>query len=90
MGDISHLMPALHPYVGGATGLGHGANYVIQDYNLAIISAAKAMAATVVDLLADGATTAGKIVADHRPEMTRQEYLKFMRGPAKEESFEAE
>ena len=89
MGDVSHLMPALHPYVGGATGLGHGANYVVQDYHLAVITAAKTLAATVVDLLADGATVAGRIVADHRPDMTRQEYLKFMRNLAKEETFEA-
>ena len=89
MGDISHLMPAIHPYVGGATGLGHGNNYVVQDYSLAVISAAKAMAATVVDLLGDGAAAAGKVIADHRPDMTQPEYLKFMRGLAKEESFEA-
>jgi amidohydrolase len=89
MGDVSHLMPALHPYVGGATGLGHGANYVVQDYNLAVVTAAKSLAATMVDLLADGAAVAGKIVADHRPEMTRQEYLKFMRDLAEEETFEA-
>jgi amidohydrolase len=89
MGDVSHLMPAIHPYVGGAAGLGHGANYVVQDYQLAVITAAKAMAATVVDLLADGAARAGKIIADHRPEMTRQEYLKFMRNLAREDTFEA-
>jgi metal-dependent amidase/aminoacylase/carboxypeptidase family protein len=89
MGDVSHLMPTIHPYVGGATGLGHGANYVVQDYQLAVITAAKAMAATVVDLLADGAVRANKIIANHRPEMTRQEYLKFMRNLAREEIFEA-
>lgn len=89
MGDVSHLMPAIHPYVGGATGLGHGADYVVQDYQLSVLTAAKVMAATVIDLLADGASQAGKIVAEHRPEMTRQEYLKFMREMAREESFEA-
>jgi metal-dependent amidase/aminoacylase/carboxypeptidase family protein len=88
MGDISHLMPAIHPYVGGASGLGHGDKYVVQDYSLAVIAAAKAMAATVVDLMADGAAAAGKIIADHRPAMTRPEYLKFMRDLAREESFE--
>ena len=31
-------MPAIHPYVGGATGLGHGADYVVQDYQLAVIN----------------------------------------------------
>ena len=90
MGDISHLMPTIHPYVGGATGLGHGANYVVQDYNLAVISAAKAMAGTVVDLMGDGADAAGRIIAGHRPEMSRQEYLRFMRNLAKEETFDAE
>ena len=90
MGDISHLMPTIHPYVGGATGLGHGANYVVHDYNLAVISAAKAMAGTVVDLMGDGADAAGKIIAGHRPEMSRQEYLRFMRNLAKEETFDAE
>ncbi len=90
MGDISQIMPAIHPYVGGATGLGHGADYVIQDYELAVLSAAKAMAATVVDLLADGASAGNKVVAEHRPEMTRADYLKFMRSLASEQTFEAE
>ena len=90
MGDISHLMPAIHPYVGGATGLGHGADYVVEDYSLAVITAAKALAGTAVDLLADGATTAGKIISGHRPDMTREEYLKFMRELASEETFRGE
>ena len=90
MGDISQIMPAIHPYVGGATGLGHGADYVVQDYGLAVITAAKAMAATVIDLLADGASAGNRVVAEHRPEMTRSEYLKFMRSLASEQTFEAE
>ena len=88
MGDISHLMPAIHPYVGGATGLSHGSDYVVQDYNLAVITAAKALAATVVNLLADGATQGGGIVSGHKPAMTKSEYLSFMRSLAKEELFE--
>ena len=87
MGDISHLMPAIHPYVGGATGIGHGADYVVQDYSLAVITAAKALASTAIDLLADGAQAGGSIVSNHRPEMTRAEYLKYMRSLAKEETF---
>ncbi len=89
MGDISHLMPAIHPYVGGATGIGHGADYVVQDYSLAVITAAKALASTAIDLLADGAKAGGGIVSGHRPEMTRAEYLKFMRSLAKEETFKS-
>src|SRR5881396_2599609 len=29
MGDISHVMPTLHPYISGASGSGHGADYKI-------------------------------------------------------------
>ena len=90
MGDVSQLMPVIHPYVGGATGLGHGADYVVQDYQLAVVTAAKALAATAVDLLADGAAKAGEIVAGHRPEMTPDEYLKFIRELASEETFKSE
>ena len=89
MGDVSQLMPAIHPYVGGATGLGHGNNYVVQDYGLAVVTAAKALADTVVDLLADGAEGAGQVLANHKPAMTKDEYLKLMRGLAKEELYTA-
>ncbi len=89
MGDVSQLMPAIHPYVGGATGLGHGNNYVVQDYGLAVVTAAKALADTVIDLLADGAEGAGKVLANHKPAMTKDEYLKLMRGLAKEELYTA-
>ena len=90
MGDVSQLMPVIHPYVGGASGVGHGADYVVQDYKLAVVTAAKALAGTVVDLMADGAARAGDIVAGHRPEMTHQGYLKFVRGLASEETFGSE
>jgi amidohydrolase len=88
MGDVSHLMPVIHPYVGGATGLGHGADYLVQDYGVAVIAAAKALASTVVDILADGAAQAGRIVSQHKPAMTKSEYLSFMRGLAREELFD--
>jgi metal-dependent amidase/aminoacylase/carboxypeptidase family protein len=88
MGDISQLMPAIHPYVGGASGIGHGADYVVEDYGLAVVTAAKALANTAIDLLADGGAVGGGIVSRHRPEMTRPEYLRFMRGLAKEETFQ--
>ena len=87
MGDVSQLMPAIHPYVGGASGLGHGADYVIEDYGLAAITATKALAATAIDLMGDGATNAGNIISGQRPQMTRGQYLKFMRDLASEETY---
>ena len=88
MGDISHLMPTIHPYVGGATGLGHGADYVIEDYGLAVIKGAKALAYTAIDLLGDGASNGNRIVGGQRPDMSIPEYLKFMRDLASEELFD--
>ena len=88
MGDISHLMPTIHPYVGGATGLGHGADYIIEDYGLAVIKGAKALAYTAIDLLGDGASSGDSIVGGQRADMTVPEYLKFMRDSASEEIFD--
>src|SRR2546421_2439050 len=55
MGDISHILPTVHPYAGGAAGAGHGADYRIEDYTRAVLNPARALAMTVVDLLSDDA-----------------------------------
>ena len=53
-----------------------------------MITAAKALAASVIDLLADGASQGGKIVSHNKPAMTKDEYLSFMRSLHREELFE--
>jgi amidohydrolase len=80
MGDISHVMPTLHPYMGGASGMGHGADFQITDPKLAYLGPAKALAITAVDLLWDDAATARSIMSKGKPRMTRSEYLAFQRG----------
>src|SRR5579885_3590084 len=79
MGDLSHVLPAVHPYATGAQGHGHGADYLIVDAGRAIANPAKAMAMTVIDLLADDAAGARRVLAAARPPMTRATYLAFMR-----------
>jgi amidohydrolase len=88
MGDLSMVMPVLHPYMGGATGSGHGADYQIVDHRLAYLGTAKALAAMVVDLLADGAAGGHQVLKAARPPMTREQYLTFQRGIAKREIYE--
>ena len=88
MGDLSHVIPAIHPYAGGATGIGHGVDYMIQDYTQAVINPAKAMAMTVIDLLADGAAKAKEILGKTKMPLTKDGYLKLVRGFAREEEFE--
>jgi amidohydrolase len=87
MGDVSHLMPALHPYVSAATGQGHGVDYLVHDYSLAVITAAKAMANMVVDLLSDGAKVGRDIVENHTPLLTKQQYIELTNGLYGEEIF---
>ncbi|MBI3972155.1 MAG: amidohydrolase [Chloroflexi bacterium] len=77
MGDVSHIMPAIHPYAGGAEGTGHGADYRIADPEAAILNPAKAMAMTVLDLLVGDAIQ--HVLAEARPRFTKDEYLAFQR-----------
>ena len=88
MGDLSHLMPAIHPYSMGAVGTAHGADYVIKDYNLAVLNPTKVMAMTLIDLLVDDAVGAKEILAKSKDYMTKNAYLKLMRGFAREEEWE--
>ena len=87
MGDVSQLMPVIHPYVVAATGNVHGIDYVVQDYELGVLTGAKAMAMTVIDLLSDGAARAKEIKAKYKAPMTKQGYLTLMRSALKEETF---
>jgi len=88
MGDVSHIMPTIHPYTGGTEGIAHGNNYLIQDYQIAVINPAKAMATTVIDLLADGAIKGKEVLSKYRPHMTKQEYLTFTESLLKEEEYQ--
>ena len=87
MGDVSQLMPVIHPYVVAATGTGHGDDYVVQDYELGVLTGAKAMAMTVIDLLSDGAARALAIKNAYKAPMTKDEYLSLMRSMFKEGTY---
>jgi amidohydrolase len=88
MGDLSMVMPVLHPYMGGAKGNGHAADYEIVDRPLAYLGIAKHLAAMAVDLLADHGAGAREVLNAAKPPMTREKYLAFQRGLAKREVYE--
>jgi amidohydrolase len=88
MGDLSQVMPVLHPYIGGARGTGHAADFEIVDPPLAYVAPAKALAAMVIDMLADGAQGAREVIAKAKPPMTRETYLAFQRSLAHRELYE--
>ena len=78
MGDISAIMPAIHPYAGGAVGIGHGNNYYIEDPEKACVNSAKCQLLMLNMLLSDDARNAKKVIAE-----------KDVRYASKEEYFEA-
>ena len=66
MGDVSCVMPAMHPYIGGAQGTFHGKDLFIVDPVLACVGSAKVQCAILFRLLCDGAAGAKKILAEAR------------------------
>jgi amidohydrolase len=87
MGDVSQIMPVIHPYVVAASGTGHGCDYVVQDYELGVLTAAKAMAMTVIDLLANGARHARTIKANYQAPLSKAQYLSLMRSMFEEATY---
>ena len=88
MGDISHVMPTLHPYMGGASGSGHGADYLITDSTLAYVEPAKQLALMAIDMLWGDGEAARGIVKGWTPRLTKDAYLAFQRGIARTELFD--
>jgi amidohydrolase len=78
LGDLSHIMPTLHPMFGGIRGDLHSKEYCIVNEEYIYLEPAKAIALTIVDLLFDDAKEAKTILKDFVPAMTKEEYLSFM------------
>lgn len=77
MGDLSMFMPVLHSLSSGIVGGLHSKDYRVVDEKDAFIIPAKIMTATIIDLLYGNAEKAKQIIADSKPAMTRDEYLKL-------------
>ena len=87
MGDLSQIMPVIHPYVGAASGVAHGPHYLIEDYELGVVTGAKAMALTIADLMISNGGKAESVIDNHKNLMTKSQYLKFLRSNFKDEYF---
>lgn len=77
-GDITHVMPGLHPFIGGVEGDIHTRNFKMKDPETAYILSAKLMALTLVDLLVDGGDKANKVIDQYEPKLTKEEYLELL------------
>lgn len=78
MGDVSHLMPVVHPWVGCVKGVLHGASYTFDNKEAGLKKTAKVLAMTIIDLLADNAQEAQRICDNFKPVLTKHSYCEYM------------
>lgn len=80
MGDVSQLIPSIHPYIGGVSGSLHEKDFNVEDYYAACVLPAKLFAITIVDLLVNGAQKGKDVVENFKPKLSKNEYLKVVNG----------
>ena len=79
MGDIGSIMPAIHPYIGGAAGTGRGADFTMADPDTACVDSAKMQLVTLRLLLENEAARAKAIIADYGPVFSsKEEYFAYV------------
>lgn len=79
MGDLSCVMPVVHPYCGGSQGTSHGSDYRITDPIAACVDSAKMQLGMLLLLLGDNAVRANQIIKEFKPMFESKEaYLSFM------------
>lgn len=73
MGNLSCLMPVIHPYASGAIGKTHGDDFAIKDVENACVISAKAQILLLVKLLENEAELAKEVIASYKPLFTSKE-----------------
>ncbi|MBE7024894.1 MAG: amidohydrolase [Ruminococcaceae bacterium] len=77
MGTMTAVMPAIHPYVGGASGTSHGSDYRITDPEKACVTSAKMQLATLHLLLENEAVRAKEVLAETKiPYASKEAFFK--------------
>ncbi len=79
MGDFSCIMPTSSIGMAGTEGAGHSRDLKVVDPVKQYIWPAKALAVTVVDLLADDAKEVKQVINGFKPTINRKEYTEFMK-----------
>ncbi len=78
MGDLSCVMPVVHPYAAGAEGRAHGSDYQIADPVAACVGSAKLQLGMLLLLLENGGERAKQIIDNFVPRFGKDDYLAFM------------
>ena len=74
IGDLSHIMPVLHPFFGGVKGEIHTSDFKTVDYELAVIKPIKVLVKTIIDILS------GQEILKNisKPYYSKDEYIKIL------------
>ena len=79
MGDLSCVMPVVHPYCPGSRGAGHGNDYEIYDPDVACVRCAKWQVRMLQVLLSDGAARAKKVIEEYNgPFASKEEFFAYV------------
>ena len=80
MGDLSAIMPVIHPYIPGATGTSHGSDYYIENPQSACMDSAKIQLIMLKLLLSDSAKRANLVIENKVvPFSSKEEYFERIR-----------
>jgi len=88
-GDLSQLMPVLHPVMAGASGDAHSVDWHISDTENGYVAPAKTLAMMAIDLLHDDAKCARQILSENKPALTKDQYLQQQKSVFDTEVYEA-
>ena len=87
-GDLSQLIPVLHPMMTGGSGAHHQTDWCIANFDAGYVSPAKTLALMALDLLLDDAQKAREVLSNYVPAMTKDEYLSRQKSIFREECFD--
>ena len=78
MGDVGAVMPALHPWIGGAVGAFHGNDMYVTKPEVAVVQSAQLQYEFLHTFLDDDAKNAKEVIADYKPDFASfEEYFAF-------------
>lgn len=79
LGDMTMLMPAVHPSIGGAVGAAHGDQYTIPQAEDSCVNSAKVQLVMLQLLLKNGAARAKQILENFKPVFSsKEEYFRHV------------
>lgn len=77
-GDLSHIMPTIHPWIEAVSGALHSEDYSIENIDAAYIKPAQTLAMTIIDLLYGEGEVAENLIQTYQPLLTKEQYFEFL------------